>query len=272
MAFLKKRRIYKKRSALKKKPVRGGRKSSAVSSAVKQYVKRFVHTQAENKSVQINAGNSFGNVNESPDFNAYPMCPLAGYWAIAQGVGQGSRIGNVIKTRKIYLNYVLRPTAYDAVVNPSPRPCEVQLMLGYVKSTPSTIPTALDVTNLYQSGSSGVAPLGTLRDIISVINTDYWVIKKRWTHKIGYASATGTGGNVANEFFANNDFKYNIVKRIDITSMCPATHTFNDAISTVTSKNLFFMYYAVAADGINLGATQLPTNIEYWVDFHYEDS
>jgi len=147
MPGFKKRRSYKPKSS-KKKFARGGRKSSAVSSAVKTYVKSRIHAEIENKCVQINAGNSFGNVNESTDFNAYPMCPLAGYWTVGQGVGQGARVGNIIKTRKVYLNYVLRPTAYDAVFNPSPRPCEIQLMLGYVKNTPCFAPVPGDVNTL----------------------------------------------------------------------------------------------------------------------------
>jgi len=267
-----KKRLQRRAPARKRANKKKVYRAKTVSQAVKTYVKRTIHSSIENKSVQINNGSSFGNVNESPEFNAFPMCPLAGYWAIGQGVGQGSRIGNTIKTRKVFLNYVLRPTAYDVTFNNTPRPCEVQLMLGYVKSTPATIPVALDITNIFQSGSSVVAPLGTLRDIISVVNTDYWAIKKRWTHKIGYAHANGTGANPGNQYFSNNDFKYNAVRRMDITSHIPATHTFNDASVSTTSKNLFFMYYAVSADGTAFTATTLPANIEFWVDFHYEDA
>jgi len=256
---------------MRKKRVYGKRKSS-VSQAVKKYVKRTIHTQIENKSVQINGGVSFGNVNESPDFNAYPMCPLSGYWGIAQGIAQGNRIGNQIKTRQAYLSYVLRPNAYEVSTNANPRPQEVQLMLGYVKNTPSFAPASLDIQQLFQSGSSATAPVGSLRDIISVINTDYWVIKKRWTHKIGYASATGTGGVAAAQFNTNNDFKLNVVKRINITKMLPALFQFNDNSITPTSKNLFFMFYSVASTGAVMSNVELPVNIEFWLDYHFEDA
>lgn len=271
MTFTKRRRTSRKTSS-KKKSARGGRKSSSVSSSVKSYVKKAISLNIENKCVQINSGQSFGNVRESPDFNAFPMCPLSGYWTVGQGVGQGSRIGNIIKTKKVYLNYILRPNPYDAVFNASCRPMEIQLMLGYVKNTPCFAPIGGDVDVLFNAGSTSAAPQGTLKDIISVINTDYWTIKKRWTHKIGYSSAEGTGGNVANQFFANNDFKLNAVKRVDITKHCPVTHCFNDASQTTNTRGLFLMYYAVAADNFNFSATQLPANIEFWVDFHYEDA
>lgn len=262
------KRPYRKRA----KSRRSTTKSKTVSVAVKKYVKRAIHTTVENKSVQINGGFSFGNVLESPDFNAYPMCPLTGFWSISQGVGQGSRIGNQIKIRKCYLSYIIRPTGYDATTNVFPRPTLVQLMLGYVKNTPSFAPASVDIQQLFQNGSGVSAPVGTLRDVISTINTDYWVIKKRWTHKIGFASDTGTGSQAAVQFYANNDFKYNAIKRIDITKMVPVLCQFNDNGLIPTSKNLFFMMNAVAADGTLFGATALPVNIEFWVDFHYEDA
>jgi hypothetical protein len=270
MAFFPRKKNNRRRKPLRKRAA-GARKSS-VSAGVKDYVKRAIHTTVENKCVQINASGPFGNVNESPDFNAYPMCPLTGFWTINQGVGQGARIGNIIKTRKVYLNYVLRPLPYSATTNPQPNPCEVQLMLGYVKNTPCFNPVSGDISFLFQSGSSSAGPIGTLRDIVSVINKDYWVIKKRWTHKVGYAAMEGTGANPGNQFQANNDFKLNHVARIDITKHIPKTHVFNDGSSSTNTRNLFLMYYAVAADGGTYGANGQVANIEFWIDFHYEDA
>lgn len=265
------KRNYRKRGA-KKTSKKYSTKKTSVSLATKKYVNKILHSAIENKCVQINGGSSFAGVQESPDFNAFPMCPLNGYWSISQGVGQGARVGNVIKTRKVTLSYILRPTAYDAAVNPQPQPCEVQLMLGYVKNTPCFAPVPGDINQIFQAGSSVAAPVGTLRDIISVINNDYWVVKKRWTHKIGFATAEGTGGNAASQYFANNDFKMNVVKTIDITKYIPTTHQFNDSSVTTNTKNLFLMYYAVPSNGAAYGATALVSNIEFWVDFHYEDA
>lgn len=273
MPYFKKRRVNKKKPM--KKSARGGKKSS-VSSSVARYVKNQIHRNVENKCVQINGGNQFGNVLESPELNSYPMCPLSTFWSIGQGVGQGQRIGNQIRVRKVYLNYIIRPMPYDSVYNTIPRPVDVQLMLGYVKNTPSFTPVPGDVNQLFQSGSSTAAPAGTIRDIISVINTDFWVIKKRWTHKIGYANYGGTTSSAPNQsqsqFYANNDYKYNAIKKLDITAHVPKLHVFNDGTLSTNSKNLFFMYYAVAADGSLYTPTQLPASIEFWIDFHYEDA
>lgn len=247
-------------------------KSPKVPENVKQYVDKKLDADIEDKCVQVNGGVSFGNVVESPDFNAFPMAPLLAYWGISQGVGQGNRIGNMVKTKKVYLNYIIRPNLYDLATNPAPVPCEVQLLLGYVKNTPNTLPVAADISNLFQNGSSVSAPIGTLRDIISIINKDYWVIKKRWVHKVGFAENVGTGGQPSAQYYANNDFKLNCVKSLDITKHLPATLRFNDSASQNLTKNLFFMYYAVAANGAAFGSTILPINMEFWVDYHFEDA
>lgn len=266
-----KKRLYKKKRVLRKRVSK-----PKVSLAVKKYVKSSIHKQIENKCVQINGGVNFGNYLESPDFNAFPMCPLSGIWSIPQGVLQGNRIGNQIKTRQVYLNYIIRPQPYDAVANPQPRPCNVQLLLGYVKNTPCFQPGAIDIQQLFQNGSAVAAPIGNNRDIISITNTDYWAIKKRWTHKVGNSNFGGTTASAPdqsqNQFYANNDYKLCIMKRINITKFLPVSLQFNDAGVTPTSKNLFFMYYAVAATGVTLPATTLPMNMEFWVDYHFEDA
>lgn len=261
----------KKRSYIRKGK-RNYAKKPKVSSAVQKYVKTTISKTIENKCVQINGGFSFGNVLESPDLGAYPMAPLNTYWTISQSIGQGGRIGNQIKIKSAHLNYILRPTPYDAVTNPNVCPTEVQLMLGYLRATPNTIPVAADINQLFQSGSTSVAPSGTLRDLVSVINTDKWVIRKRWTHKLGYADNGGTGAIPAAQYFTNNDFHLNVKRSINITKMLPSHFRFNDTEQSNLTRNLFFMQNAVQANGSGGGTTQLFATIEFWIDIHYEDA
>lgn len=265
---MKVKRVVRRKQSFKKKRVA----KRTVSLAVKKYVKKTLAVNTENKAVQINGGYSFGNINESPDLNAYPMLPMAAFWSIPQGLGQGGRIGNEIKIRKLMLNYVIRPNPYDAVSNVSPQPCEIDLFLGYVRATPTTLPVAADLSVLFQNGSSVSAPVGSLRDIISVVNTDSWVIKKRWRHKVGYSSANGTGALAGNQTFNNNDFKLNVVRKINITNLINKTLRFNDGNNQTLTKNLYFMQQAVSASGAAFAATQLPMNIEFWIDVQFEDA
>lgn len=269
MAGLKKRPM-RKRAPLRKRAA-GGKRTS-VSAGVKKFVKRALSAEIENKSVQVNQQISFGNVFESPDFNAFPMCPQTGFWVISQGVGAGARVGNRIKIKSVHLNYVLRPNPYDIAFNPNPVPVNVLLYLGYVKNAPSFVPNSADVTQFFQAGNSVQAPFGTLKDTVAIINKDFWVIKKKWMEKIGYSAADGTGSVAGNQFFANNDYKMNSVKRMNITNLCQKTCIFNDSAGGITNRNLYFMFQAVSSTGFATGATTLTANIDYWVDFVYEDA
>ena len=247
-------------------------KKSTLSTSVKKYVKSAISSEIENKSVQVNQQISFGNYAESPDFNAFPMCPQTGYWTIGQSVQAGSRLGNKIKIKSVYLSYVLRPNEYINPFNLTPTPSLVLMYLGYVKNAPSFVPAAADFLNFFQAGSSVQAPFGTLKDSVAVINKDYWVIKKKWSHKIGFASNDGTGSSATGQYYANNDYKLNAVKRLDITKYCNKTCTFNDGAGGVLNRNLYFMFEAVAANGAATSATTLPVNIDYWIDLTFEDA
>jgi len=258
------RRPYRKRVA-------GGRRTS-VSAGVKKYVKTQLARNLENKCMNVNGGFSFGNILESADLNAYPMLPYTGYGTIAQGAGQGQRIGNEVRVKKLMLNYVLRPTPYSALTNPFPEPVEVDLFLGYVNQVPGFLPVPGDMTYLFQNGNSTAAPFGTLRDLISTVNKDYWTIKKRWRHKIGYSSANGTGSVANTQYSNNNDFKLNVVNKLDITKLVDKKLKFLDSANTLQGKNLFFFMEAVAAGGGQFSSTTLPCNIEFWVDLQYEDA
>ena len=258
------KRAYKPRA---RKP-----RVSSVPLAIKQYVNRAIHVDQENKTMTVNYAGLFGNSTANPSLYSYPITPYTGYLTIPQGVGQNQRIGNEIKIRKVFLRYVLRPQGYNVDNNPFPAPCQIDMYLGRTRICPGDQPIAADFNNLFQSGSASLAPVGSLNDLVSNPNTDYFTIKKRWSHKLGYANYQGTGAINANQYFANNDFKLNVVKKLDITKLCPKTLKFNDTLNTVQGPGLFFWYQAVNAGGGVNGSTVLPAHITFWIDIQYEDA
>lgn len=272
MPFFKKRRATKKRPAYKKKSARGGRKSYAVSSAVKSYVSRTIHKQIENKQIQVQVAQPFGNVINNASLYIAPLTPYAGFVSLLQGVGQSQRTGNEVRTRKVMLKYVLYPTQYNAVSNVAPRPCEIQLWLGYVKNSAGILPIAADFNYLFQYNNTTNPVFGNILDMNQKINTDYWTIKKYWVHKIGYSSANGTGNQPASQSYNNNDFKLNAVRKLDITKLYPKVLKFNDNGSGFQGPGLFFFYQAVAADGTTFNAATLPIVINWQLDLDYEDA
>jgi len=260
------KRVYRRKVVRKAK-------SPTVTPAVKQYVNRMIAIDQENKVINTNISLTFGSVANNAVMNYHPILPYTGFGnSLLQGVGAGSRIGNQIKVRRVTLNYILRPTGYNVSNNPFPQPTHIQLFLGYVKGVPGEIPSSGDFNNLFQAGNTVQAPTGLLNDLVTEINKDYWVIKKRWTHKLGFSNYQGTGGAVDSQYLANNDFKLNILKKLDITKLCPKVLRFNDNNGTVSGTNLFFFYSAMNASGGAMTSLVTPCNITYWINMEYEDA
>lgn len=258
----------------KKKDSRGkkGDSKKRVAQSTKEYIKRVLDARIEKKQICIEQSQSFGTILESADMNMFPMCPYTGLFSIPIGTTDGTRIGNQIRVRKVTLRYVLRSMPYLAGTNDNPQPVYVQFYLGHVKSAPGALPTALELSTLYQSGSSSYAPVGDLSDLVSVVNDDYWNVKKTWVEKLGTASFTPPGGLATYGYFANNDFQLSVLRSMDITKLCPKVITFNDASGTQQGPNLFLFYQAIATTGGSLPSTQRPAGIDYWIDFEYEDA
>jgi len=255
----------------RRRRIRKAPKAKPVSVAVKKYVARTLSRTIETKSTSVETETNFGSRVSNQTMNARPIMPYTGYLTIPQGVTQGTRIGNICKVKKVSLNYVLIPLPYNLSTNPNAIPSHVIMYLGRVKQYKGILPEAADVSLLYQLGATTIAPSGTLSDLMFNINTDNWDIKKRWTHKLGSANNQGTGGLASSQYYANNDFSQNIVRRMDITKMCPAMMRFNDSLSTQALDNLFFMFQAVPANGGSTGQ-YITCNIRYFITIDYEDA
>lgn len=256
----------------KSKAKASGRKSSQVSAAVKTYVKKTVKANIEDKTQTINYAGVFGNAIANPSMYSYPMTPYTGYMTIGQGITQNQRIGNSIKIRSVYLRYILRPMPYNIDSNPFPAPVQVDMFLGRTRVCSGDQPISGDFVNLFQNGNSSIGPVGSLNDIIANPNTDYFTIKKRWSHKLGYNDYFGTGAVASNQYFSNNDFKMNIVKKLNITKYYPKMLKFNDSTNQVQGPGLFLWYQCVNAGGGVNASTALPAHLTFWLDVRYEDA
>jgi len=256
------KKVYRKKSM--KKPT--------VSVAVKNYVNRTIAKDVETKTANANYAGAFGNAVANPSLYSYPMTPYTGYMTIGQGVQQNQRIGNVIKVKKVYLRYILRPMPYDVGANPFPAPIVVDLFLGRNRVASGDQPIAGDMNFLFQNGNTSFGPVGNLNDLISEPNKDYWTIQKRWSHKIGFSDYMGTGGSTNFQYFGNNDFKLNIIKKLDITKHYPKILKFNDGTNQVQGPGLFLFYQCVSAGGGTNASTTLPCHMTFWIDVRYEDA
>jgi len=258
------KRVLRKR-VYRKKPTR-------VSKNVKQYVKKYIHSQIENKHVNIERAQTFGGYLQDTTLGMFPVCPFTSLYPVPIGTTQGTRIGNKIKTRRVTLNYVIRPQPYAAGVNDNPQPYYVLLFLGNYKESKGLLPGSLQTAQLYDNGSGSLAPASDLGDLVADINKDAWNIVWRKTEKVGAALSAGPGNLPNFSQFANNDVPYSVVRRNNITRHCPKTITFNDSSGSQQGSNMFFFYYCVTMSGSVLPATQRPLAIDYWCKYEYEDA
>jgi hypothetical protein len=266
----------KKRLPIRRRPLRkraAGRKGSSVSVAVQKYVNKSIARNIENKMVQIQYSASLLGYAGTLTMNQFPLTPYAGFMTIAQGVSQNARLGNEIRVKKLMYKYVLRPLAYDVTVNPSPQPVEVQIIFANVKNYPASIPGVTDYQNLYQLNGTSTPPTGALEDLCQPFNKDYWNILKVVRHKIGYSDNFGTGANASTQYYSNNDFKLNVVRRVNVTKLAPKIIKFNDTNNTPTSRGLFVFFNVIpAGQSAPFGAGINPIRLHSYVTLDYEDA
>lgn len=269
MPFNGKRSNYRrgKKSSTKKRTTR------RVSPTIKSYVNKAINRNVENKIEEtLSANNTIASYSVNPSLFCISCIPYAG---INQGLGQGDRIGNTIRTKYCRFSYVLRPSVYDAVVNPTVKPLEVLVFFGVVKNSKPLQPVSSDFAKLFQAGDSTHAPYSNLLDTIAEINKDWFQVYKSFRHKIGYSGAYSPSAQAVNastqQYYLNNDFKYNIIKKVNLTKHCPKTLKFNDATQQPTNGGLWMWAMCVNADGTTSTSTT-PCFMDYKVTYHYEDA
>lgn len=259
MPFYGKRRAYpKKRGNLRKKRQT---KRRGVSAPVKSYIKRTLHANIENKThCKYSFGNPITSYSQNPSLLVNSIIPYA---TMTQGSHQGQRLGNEIRTRKAMFNYTIYANKYVAGTNPVPTPVEVLIFIGKVKNSKPLVPINTDFQKLFQEGSGSSAPQSNLTDCLMAVNKDWFQCYKIIRHKIGWSFTNQYG-------YWNNDYKINVIRKVDCTKFCPKILKFNDASSQPTNDGLYFWAMCVNADGTL--ASQQPAFMDYVMDYTYEDA
>jgi len=269
--------MYRPPSYAKTKSSYGRKKPITASKALatakrhnfKVNVERVMQRRVEVKKAQVTANPI--NVTSYFVSNSMNVASMIPYNNITQGTGQSNRIGNRIRTRSCKFSFVISPNSYNATLNNPMLPQEVIIYFGVVKNSKAIEPTSTDFSRLFQNNGSQTAPNGTLLDLTQEFNTDYWTIRKVVRYKVGTANYGGTGSSPNDQSFANNDFKLNIVRTLDLTSICPKQLMFNDTVAQPTNDGLFMWVQCVPANG-SQGSSLRPLRMEYCIRYSYEDA
>ena len=248
-------------------------RKAMVSAATKAYVDRQIARTTEDKSLQYTSRFQFASVQQDPALYGFPIAPTnnaAVGLIVYQGVGQGNRIGNVIRPKKVTFRYVIHPMPQDAFNNVTPIPQDVRIWIGSLKGNSVTIPGAGAFGELFQDGDGSTGPVNNITDMIAVVNKDKFSIKKDILEKVGTSSAYGAGGVPTAQYYTNNDYSFNCMRTVDLTSIFPKSIKFDDNTQD-PNWGLWCWLEAVPADG-QTGTDLNVLQMYYQIDFNFEDA
>lgn len=270
---------YKRRNRkVRKSGKRVARKSYArkgrSAASVKAIVRKEIARNIENKTFQYlgTAHDILPSNSVSYDTNIIPCYPSAGYLAINQGSGQGQRSANLIKIKKLKIDGIIFPRAYDPVSNLTPCPVHIKVWFFYDKEEPNAISAPAAAADFFQFGNTAIGFQNELFDHTMPVNTDRYRVLTSRILKVGFSSYLGTGAQPQQGNFANNDYKLNARLRVDLTKYCVKRCNFRDNNANPTTRGIYMMAQAVYANGNPMTAGTIPARMEYMLTVDYEDA
>lgn len=272
MAYRKKKYVKKTKKYAKKRsyPKKGGR------SSIKVAIRREIARNTENKTKQTYqlglalASSSNASWNTT---NIVPVYPSATALDILQGTGNGARIGNRIKIKKLRFKGTMTPLPQNGTSNVDPKPVQVKMVLFYDKTEPTDSPAPQ--TDFYQFNSTSTSVANDLIDMWAPFNTDKYAIMAARTFKLGFQNYNTAASNITQTqtvAFPNNDFKLNCNFSFDLTPHVIKNVKYNDNNATPTNRGLYCAWLIANADGSAIVAASFPVGVQYMLDCVYEDA
>lgn len=271
------RRSNRRRSGGRRRGARFARTRRVSRASVKRVVKRVLARETETKTAetgvqtrQLYYPDNLANFTAN---NVIRLSPGVNF-TIAQGVGNGQRIGNRLKLRRLQFNWTLRQRVYDAATNPTPRPLNCRMVLFYNREDPTDVdPTGpYPVADFFQLNNTTNAIVGQEVDMLQPFNTDKYRILAARTFKLGHAAYNGSGAVPDRQQYANNDYKMCISGKWDVTRHVPRIVRYNDTALQPMSRALFCVVFFCPADGSTGIAATVPMQMSYWLQAKYEDA
>lgn len=260
--------VYTRKKTVAKRRPRT-RTRTARKGGVKSMVRRMIAKTEEVKNSPFRSKTNLVPYAHA-GFLPKAMTPLTLGLTVQQGVGQGQRVGNKINVKSLYFRYVLYPLGYDATENAYPKPLNVLFVLYYNKKSLTEIDANLG--DFFQFGNSTEGFSDTLADLVKPFNRDKYTVVKSWIHKLGTANYEGTNGGPDLNYFANNDYKYNYIRKVNLTKHIPKLITYNDTTLEPSSKLLNMICIPFYATNTVMPVGNTVAQLEYQLDLRYTDS
>jgi len=276
------RRNYRKRPVVRKavKPKRKYAKRTSIVKTVKSVLAKQVETKVLQYSGSlvprtINAATTQVQADASTMFLTPQGATIAGitqgYPILGNGIGQDQRIGDAVKIKGQYLNFLIQANPYDITYNPTPKP---QLVTVWIIKPKVRAISGLDISKI-QSGTgscfyenqanadSGMG--GTLLDLLRKPDRDNYQIISSRQYKVGFQGNLSTT-NVVNSY-QNNDFKYFYKGVIKLKGSSWKVSRQDEPQTQPT----FCFITCIPADGSTQSTTIIPVAFNFNLTTYYTD-
>lgn len=255
-----KRKTFKTKSLVKRGKGLSRRKPPIATRALTTAIKKVNMRLAETKHSGIDESDY---TMASLSSQWFPSINLASWAGLANGTGDGQRIGNKINITKANLNYILRRNNTSS----SLYPLEFHIWVGYLKQSRNENPDAY-MNQFYEDGGSVLSFNGTQIRTLRKPNRTLFTIVKHMVHKCGPATTTGPS-------FINNDFPIMVKRTVSLKPLLGTLTYGDDGSSSNFNKDLWMWCgYAYLDDTIDNLATSpglKPVDLLYYVDVEYKD-
>jgi hypothetical protein len=262
-----KKRVYKKRTPF------SFRKKVPQKKYIARICKKVISRTAETK---LNSYRQAVSLMSPPSIiwqgdNTIALTPYTGTRSIqiGQGTAFNQRLGNKITTKSLILSFQIFPLIYNATTNPTPKPLNIYIWIYKKKSEPTLLNDDTSDFFKWQAGTEGIA--GEMSDFTKVINKENYIVYKKLMFKVGTGDVSGTGAVPGAQYYTNNDYKYNVMRKINLTKYCPKLISFQDNSSAPMTPLLQMTMEVVTADGYPLPNTYIPAQLRYQLDYYYQD-
>lgn len=239
----------------------------SVKGKIAPTVRRIVDSMTETKETRLSfnpGGLRFYNGADWNLYNIFPITPYTGFITIAQGTGQGDRLGNEIRPISCKIRGRFWNLGHDATTNTSPQPIDViMLVLRDKHAGADTLPGSLSA--LFQDGNTSISPGSNILDTVRPFNYDRYDVLAVRKKKVGFAGYNGTGASAGRQYFFNNDYDANPYVTVDCTKFYPKRIRYNDTGATpdLMGKGQIFVAFLVSRSN---GETPTPGGVQRSVD------
>lgn len=258
--------------------VKGSKKAAKLSKPMKMAIRKEIKREVEVKSRQTYYGTVglYGPASAAFDSVCnFVVCPSSTACDIQQGTGEGQRIGNQVRTRKLVFSGVLTPKPHSSTSNPDPHPMEIKMFFYRQRNDPAVLPPAPS-TDFFQFNNTSNAIPDSLMNQLEVVNTDKYQLFTTRSYKVGYAVNSATnqtpGTIMPGQVAASNDFQLNCKFRVDLTKYLPKVVRYNDNNAEPTTPGIYCLFVLARADGTAIGTSAIPAQVAAVLNYEYEDA